>query len=154
MCVGRREGIRTCVEHQALLVVCWHVGIVVVCVEVVVESLCAVQAVVHGYGGHVARAVSELDEIGVVCEGTIFFLLEAKVLVLEKVLPLGDEFWCAWPAEMAGLFGVYGTIGEMEVNQIPFPLLVSDYFSSWSCMLLEIWVSWKGLGTYTKGRWA
>ena len=107
------------------------------------QPLCAVQAVVHGYGSHVAGAVGELDEIGVVCEGAVFFLLKAEVLVLEEILPLGDEFWCSWSAEMAGLFGVYGTVGEVEVDQIPFPLLVSDNFSSRSCMLLDSWIYWK-----------
>jgi hypothetical protein len=118
----------------------------------VVETLCAVQAVVHGHGGHVAGAVGELDEIGVVGEGSVLLFLEAEVLVLEKVLPLGDEFWCSWSAEMAGLFGVYGTVGEVKVDQIPFSLLVSDDFSSRSCMLLDSSILWKGWETYTKDR--
>jgi hypothetical protein len=93
--------------------------------------------VVHGYGGHVAGSVGELDKIGVVGEGSVLFLLEAEILVLEEILPFGDEFWCSWSAEMAGLFWVYGSVGEMEVDQIPFPLLVSDDFSSWGCMPLD-----------------
>jgi hypothetical protein len=119
-----------------------------------VETLCAVQAVVHGHGGHVAGAVGELDEIGVVGEGAVFFLLEAEVLVLEEVLPLGDEFGGSGSAEVAGLFGVDGSVGEVEVDQVPFPLLVSDDFSGWGCMLLDSSISWKGWGTYTKDRWA
>ena len=105
------------------------------------QPLCAVQAVVHGYGGHVAGSVGELDEIGVIGEGPVFFLLEAEVLMLEEVFPLGDKLWCPWSTEMAGLFWVYGPVGEMEVDQVPFPLLVSDNFSSRGYMMLDGWVS-------------
>lgn len=114
------------------------------------QPLGAVQAVVYGYGGHVAGSVGELDEIGVIGEGPVFFLLEAEVLVLEEVFPLGDEFWCPWSTEMAGFFWVDGPVGEVEVDQVPFSLLVSDDFSSWGCMLLDGSISWKGLETYTK----